>query len=613
MNTKLSLYLFFVAILFSSSCKKHKKNNTNLQSTYQGTMSSFKKQTGVYFIDGTDTGWIGQNLCQVKIDNKSSVMYKLWSYWHKYTGEEAPFWTPSGIEGGDLERISEEVSSKVCQDFYSGKRDLYFYGYSRGVLTWELVVDKVAQRCKAALSGIRNINFIEGVNVSPQHQLAGHIKFDKIPSSSIKGKHYVHKGIPLKWLIDPRGAVDFWRNLSQCNVPYAEVLPESTIIKVDSFADKSGKISSEKNHIAMGFSTEVFEAMVYDKENPFITLKNLSEIEKEKDYKPTLKKSEQKYLTREEIIQENQSCPIKHSAASVTFSSSKSAPYKAEKFVSKLVKAINKAGKERIFSEENFKDFLWSDNVSDAAKGKLKKEDLGISLCDLDSKIMDSMKKPFYFYWLTPNGRTSFGGLVMYKGDVFVEGFYRNRHVGVSNELFDRKGYSAEELLTQQPWFEWDASAKNFIPRLGSPGAKLTLAIEELQNGNGEIKMHRGTSIKHGIAKKSLKKLNMYTFGDSLGGIFTTPSYESAKDWARPLVLTATFPTSKLIESFSLPNSSLGGVPSVYAGIEFSYIEIAFLYKPKDKFNLFYDNISDSCVVQESAEGSDKTFAKNCP
>jgi hypothetical protein len=286
------------------------------------------------------------------------------------------------------------------------------------------------------------------------------------------------------------------------------------------------------------------------------------------------------------------------------------APYTPEILVEQLTSALNQAATSNTFEKENFRDFLFADDVETAAKGRLKKDILGGNSCALVRAINESMNKPSHFYWLTGNGRTSYGGMAIYKGDVFAEGFYRNRSTGVVGP-FSRKRYSQEELLDRQPWFEWSAQSKKFAARIGSPATRLMTHISSEQGSNA-FTLYRGTNSKYSDKVAALATLNSFLFSSNTGGIFSTPSYEKAKGWANPVVLTSRINPKILLDAFAQQKSDNQKTAAAYVGIEFDYVEFAFLYSPGDTKNIFFDNVTNKCVVSDKAQGSDASFATSC-
>jgi hypothetical protein len=288
---------------------------------------------------------------------------------------------------------------------------------------------------------------------------------------------------------------------------------------------------------------------------------------------------------------------------------SKDAPYTAQELKEALTAALNNAALSKVYNEEPFRDMLFASDVPSVLEGALTPNFLGLSDCSLTRFINESITKPSYFFWLTGNGKQTNGGMTLYKGDVFAEGFYRCRAAGVEQQIFARRKYNHVELMTQQPWLEWDRSARKFLPQKGSPAKRLLQHISQDQ-GSDFLTLHRGTDVTFSKKETILANRNTFAF-ENYGGIFTTPSFEAAKGWANPVVISAKLNSNVFLSAATLPNPTRGGVPTIYVGIEYGYPEIAFLFAPGDKNNLFMDAISAKCVTNE-AKGEDIKFAPLC-
>ena len=287
------------------------------------------------------------------------------------------------------------------------------------------------------------------------------------------------------------------------------------------------------------------------------------------------------------------------------------APYTPETLIQQLTLAMNHAASSKTFETENFKDLLFASDVESASKATLKNDAIQGDMCSLARAINESASKPSHFYWLTGNGRTVFGGMALFKGDVYAEGFYRNRSSGVDTALFPRKSYTQEELFLKQPWFEWNSGSKNFVAKLGYPAERILTHLKREQGGSS-LTLYRGTNVKFADKATALATLNSFPFGTSHGGIFSTPSFEKAMGWASPVVLTSRIELDQLFGGTATSQTQNGTKPAVYVGIEFDYVEVAFLYAPGDKNNLFFDNITSKCVVSEKAKGTETSYAPPC-
>jgi hypothetical protein len=286
----------------------------------------------------------------------------------------------------------------------------------------------------------------------------------------------------------------------------------------------------------------------------------------------------------------------------------KDAPYSVQEFRTALVAALNNAAQTKVYGEEPFRDMLFASDVTSVLNGTLNSDFLGSDDCSLIRHINESMTKPSFFFWLTGNGKQADGGMTLYKGDVFAEGFYRCRAAGVPQQIFARRKYNNTELMTQQPWLEWDRAARKFLPKIGNPATRVLQHLSREQ-GADFLTLHRGTDIFN--SKKEDILANTTPFFEKYGAIFTTPSFDAAKTWANPVIVSAKLNPSAFLNAATVPNPSRGGIPAIYVGIEYDYIEIAFLFSPGDRNNLFMDSISAKCVT-EKANGADIKFAPRC-
>lgn len=268
------------------------------------------------------------------------------------------------------------------------------------------------------------------------------------------------------------------------------------------------------------------------------------------------------------------------------------APYGPAAFKAALERAL----RSKALDAETLADFLFPEDIKKIQDGSFRISDLSFDDCTLTKDINASLTKPVMLYGLTGNGETYFGGMALYKGDVFVEGFYRNRISGVGEGLYPRRKYSARELLTKQPWFEWTGKTNTFTPHAQGAALQLIRHLSVRQGSGAYVSLYRGTNEKYSDARTALSSINAYAF-DSYGAVFTTPDYKSAKMWASPVVLSSRIPMPDLINAASQNDPELENLPNLYLGIEYTYIEAAFLYKAGATRNLFFDNIYGKCVI----------------
>ncbi|MFA6434219.1 MAG: hypothetical protein WCW52_05940 [Elusimicrobiales bacterium] len=268
------------------------------------------------------------------------------------------------------------------------------------------------------------------------------------------------------------------------------------------------------------------------------------------------------------------------------------APYDAATFKAALEKALQ----SKALDADALSNFLFKSDIEQIQDGSFDIGVMSFDDCNLTKAINMSLTKPAMLYPLTGNGTRYFGGLSLYNGDIYAEGFYRSRKDGVPGTLYPRRKYSAAELLTRQPWFEWDGKA--FTPHAQGASLQLIKRLSGSQGSVGYIDLYRGTREQYTDAGAALATINEFNF-DSHGGVFTTPDYSAARNWANPVVLSSRIPIRDLVDAALQNNPDLGNIPSLYIGIEYEYIEPVFLYNPGDKRNLFFDNINDRCVVRD--------------
>lgn len=285
------------------------------------------------------------------------------------------------------------------------------------------------------------------------------------------------------------------------------------------------------------------------------------------------------------------------------------APYDAKTLSKALAEGLNAASKAG-WKEEDFKDLLIDSDALSASKGQL--QPLYFDPCYTHAEINMSSRKPVVVQPLNAGGRMTFGGITLFKGHVFAEGFYRNRREGITSpSLFARSKYDVASLMTRQPFLAWDAKQKKFIPAMGKAPAVLADILMS-QTGDPTLNLYRGTNVKYAQPKNALATLNNFPFGP-FGSLFTTNRYDAALNWSNPIVLKSTLNKRAFFDAATKADPAFGGVPSVYLGIEFDYVEIAFLYKPGTQSNLFFDNLKGICVVKARDSHREAASVPECP
>lgn len=280
------------------------------------------------------------------------------------------------------------------------------------------------------------------------------------------------------------------------------------------------------------------------------------------------------------------------------------APYDAAGFKA----ALDKALKSGALDAEALGDFFFKDDIPAMLAGTFNVDGLYIDDCDLTAAINKSMEQPDYFYIVSGGGNSAYGGMALYRGDIFAEGFYRNRKAGVEAGLAARRKYSNKEMMARQPWFEWDPAAKAFKPRAGGASQRIARHAAAGQGSDDYLRLYRGTTEKYAYAENALASMNVFAF-DGFGAIFTTPDYRAATTWAGPVVLSSRLPLASLAAATGQADPAIGGIPRLYVGIEYDYVEAAFVYKAGEKSNLFFDNLQWRCRVEGKGDAPSVTEA----
>lgn len=189
--------------------------------------------------------------------------------------------------------------------------------------------------------------------------------------------------------------------------------------------------------------------------------------------------------------------------------------------------------------------------------------------------------KPVHTHMLTTNGRSSWGGVAVFRKDLFPEGFYRTRALGnVAPGMLAKDAYQGEKasLLFEQPYFRWQGGEYAFV--LGDPGDNAALRLVEhlAPDDDAPITLWRGTSEAYDTSEELLTRGagglyaagSMSGFGEGLASVMTTPDRGAAEQWAHPTLVRFDFTGQELRQ---LAHEGL-----LYAGIEYDYLELALLY-----------------------------------
>ncbi len=183
-------------------------------------------------------------------------------------------------------------------------------------------------------------------------------------------------------------------------------------------------------------------------------------------------------------------------------------------------------------------------------------------------QLNQSYSAPVWFHNL--NDMNS-GGVAAFNGHVFSEGFYR---LAVSH------GYTTDRATLQQvqPWLEWDTQNSRYNIRHGNSAQALLSPLVT----NGKVKLYRGTDKRGLDYVEKVKNGDFSAMKNGTFGYFSSMSGGVTTE-ADSLFFTPT----KQIAAEKWRGQDPGGgyfeielssadFDKVYAGIEFTYIEVAF-------------------------------------
>ena len=179
------------------------------------------------------------------------------------------------------------------------------------------------------------------------------------------------------------------------------------------------------------------------------------------------------------------------------------------------------------------------------------------------------------------NGRTAWGGMALFRNDVFPEGFYRTRaSSSVAPHSLDKAQYSGKDfaLLFEQPYFRWNGQSHDFHLGDKDDNANTRLIDHLIAQSGPQVDLWRGTQAAYDSVDVILtvgddgryRAGAMSTFGDDFGSVMTTPDRTAAEGWASPALLRFSFAADEL--------KAMAREGLLYAGIEYEYLEIALLY-----------------------------------
>jgi hypothetical protein len=229
--------------------------------------------------------------------------------------------------------------------------------------------------------------------------------------------------------------------------------------------------------------------------------------------------------------------------------------------------------------------FVFSDTAGDfvAAVRRGEEPQLSEVPTNTGSLAPAATAAPRHFYMLTLSGNRSYGGMASLRGDIFPEGFYRTRAAfdgGTTPAALRKQFYVGADAgkLFEQPYFRWEGGRYEFRPGDGEDNANVRI-VEHLATGDGgKVSLWRGTQESYDTPAE-LRVIGddgryragaMSGFGDEFSSVMTTPDRAAAEKWAHPTLVRFDFSVDEL--------KQLARDRLLYAGIEFSYVEVALLY-----------------------------------
>jgi hypothetical protein len=274
-----------------------------------------------------------------------------------------------------------------------------------------------------------------------------------------------------------------------------------------------------------------------------------------------------------------------------------------------LAEAVARCVRSRPPSDDAFlvdklASFVFSDTARDfvAAVRRGEEPELTEVPTNVGSLAPADTASPHQFYMVTLSGKRSYGGMASWRGDIFPEGFYRTRATGdggttpaaMQKEFY--VGANASKLF-EQPYFRWEDGRYEFRPGDGDDNANVRI-VEHLAGGHGaKVSLWRGTQEAYDTPAE-LRVVgddgrygvgSMSAFGDDFGSVLTTPDRGAAEGWANPTLVRFDFSVEEL--------KQLARDRLLYAGIEFSYVEVALLYDRDPRSPRGHDSVDRMTVV----------------
>lgn len=249
-------------------------------------------------------------------------------------------------------------------------------------------------------------------------------------------------------------------------------------------------------------------------------------------------------------------------------------PYEAQELSSALLGALRRlegATAEGFSSREVMAEV---NGPSLASGAEFMRSVLCMSAAELDAEIAASMAEPRAFLFTARAGR----GFVLFRGDVFQEGYFRRSRVHGSPD--DTKPATAK-LSADQPWLQWDRDGRTFVLRTSGAQARILAGLPDrvtIYRGAGaaeaELVAKASSLARRALPGHHARRMHLAAQYQRLiaaprDSVFTSVAEDVARGWARPALLSAELPRSALVE--------LSRRGELYVGFEYEHAELAFV------------------------------------
>lgn len=173
---------------------------------------------------------------------------------------------------------------------------------------------------------------------------------------------------------------------------------------------------------------------------------------------------------------------------------------------------------------------------------------------DFTNKFNGSFQHPLAV--LSNDNATMDGGSVVFHGNIFAEGYFREL------KLAEKEGeLTTKDLIKMEPWLQWHPDTQAYTLERGH----MQDALLKPYVKNGKIKIYRGLAAHQMDQIKRLQAGDKTALAELFSGthdaMFFTPDLFAAKKWADGYYIEITL--------------NEADIENLYAGIEYNYIEIA--------------------------------------